>query len=170
MVNVDQHNVQCSCAVQCSMVQCCTKVQQFMRSAEVECTLRRAATLDTFSDQVNQASDPSNLFGANFGACHFFSTDSIAHPNPLKLFSQANFVPATFCPPSLSKFIFASTARAQSQSRACWPDKSFFCFNFGALNFLQGALCLFSQECSLHNSLSQSTSAFCISSVIQSPA
>ena len=69
--------------VQCSMVQCCTKVQQFMRSAEVECTLRRAATLDTFSDQVNQASDPSNLFGPNFGACHFFSTDSIAHPNPL---------------------------------------------------------------------------------------
>ena len=79
--------------VQCSMVQCCTKVQQFMRSAEVECTLRRAATLDTFSDQVNQASDPSNLFGPNFGACHFFSTDSIAHPNPLKPFFSGQLCP-----------------------------------------------------------------------------
>ena len=123
-----RHNVRC--ILMCS-VQFARELEQFTRSAEVECTLRRAAaTLETFSDQVNQASDPSNLYLGQFWRLPLFLPPTQSRIQP---FSEANLVLATFCPAGLSKFIFASTARAQSHQGSN--------FNFGALNFLQGACC-----------------------------
>ena len=100
---------------------------------------------------------PPTFFGANFGACHFFHHQLNRASNPLKPFSQANFVLATFCPPGLSKFIFASTGRVHQVNQGHVEQIGFFwrsSLNFGAWNFLQGALCLFSHSVLLHNSLS----------------
>ena len=138
--------------VQRCSVQFARELQQFMRSAEVECKLRRAATSETFSDQVNQASDPPTFFGTNFGGCHFFPpTQSCFQP-----FSEANSVPATFCPPGLSRFIFASNARVHKVNQGQLGEQ----LQLWSPEFSPGALCLFNQGCCTTLCLNQHHSAF----------
>ena len=138
--------------VQRCSVQFARELQQFMRSAEVECKLRRAATSETFSDQVNQASDPSNLFRGQFWRLPLFRpTQSRIQP-----FSEANFVPATFCPPGLSRFIFTSNARVHKVNQGQLGEQ----LQLWSPEFSPGALCLFNQGCCTTLCLNQHHSAF----------
>ena len=127
MVNVDQHNVQCSCAMKCSAAWC-SVTRKWNSSWEVQRLSARCAEPQhwtLFRTKSIKHRIPPTFLGPILALATFFPPTQSRIQTPSNLFSQANFVPATFCPPSLSKFIFASTARAQSQSRACCRDKSF---------------------------------------------
>ena len=69
---------------------------------------------------------PPIFLGPNFGACHFFHQHLNRASNPLITFSQPNFVLATFCPPGLSKFIFASTGRVHRVNQGHVEQICFF--------------------------------------------
>ena len=65
-----------------------------------KCTGAETATSETFSDQVNQASDPCHHFRARFWRLTLFQLTQSRCLCPARGFL------ATFCPQSRSKFIF----------------------------------------------------------------
>ena len=95
---------------------------------------------------------PSDLFRDQFWRLPLFRpTQSRIQP-----FSEANFVPATFCPPGLSRFIFASTARVHKVNQGQLGEQ----LQLWSPEFSPGALCLFNQGCCTTLCLNQHHSAF----------
>ena len=152
MVNVDQHNVQCSCAVQHGAVlhesgTVHEKCRGWVHAAQ-------SRNIGHFFGPSQSSIGSLQPFWGQFWRLPLFFHWLNRASKPLKPF---------FLRPTLSRPPFVLPAyqslslhqlRVHKVNQGHVDEIKVFCFNFGALNFLQGALCLFSQECSLHNSLS----------------